>query len=81
MASAALMDTEKVAVAVVDAESVTLTVKLAVPATGVAPESTPPLDMLNPTAVRLLAPEVTDHVCPVPVPPVAANVSEYARPA
>jgi hypothetical protein len=51
-------------------------VKLAVPATGVAPESTPPLDMLNPTAVKLLAPEVTLQVSPVPVPPVAVNVCE-----
>jgi hypothetical protein len=51
-------------------------VKLAVPATGVAPVSTPPLDKLNPTAVKLLAPEVTLQVSPVPVPPVAVNVCE-----
>jgi hypothetical protein len=56
-------------------------VRLAVPATGVAPDKTPPLDRLNPTAAKLLAPEVTDHVCPVPVPPAAANVCEYATPA
>jgi hypothetical protein len=37
-------------------------VKLAVPATGVAPDNTPPPDKLNPTAVKLLVPAVTDHV-------------------
>jgi hypothetical protein len=78
---AALIVTDKVAVAVLLAESTTLAVKVAVPATGVAPESTPPLDRLSPTAVRLLPPEVTDQVSPVPVPPEVVNASEYATPA
>jgi hypothetical protein len=70
------MVTEKFPVAMLPAESFTCTPKVAVPATGVVPESTPPLDKLNPTAARLLAPDVTDHVYPVPVPAVAANVCE-----
>jgi hypothetical protein len=81
MVSAALMVTERVAVAVLFPESVTLAVKVAVPATGVAPVSTPPLDRLNPTLVKLLAPEVTDQVSPVPVPPEVVSASEYATPA
>ena len=68
------------AVAVFDAESVTFTAKLAAPATGVAPESTPEFDRLRPTAVRLPAPDVTDQVYPVPDPPVAASVCAYATP-
>jgi hypothetical protein len=56
------MVTLRFAVAVSFAESVTCTVKVAVPATGVLPESTPLLDRLRPTALRLLAPVVTDHV-------------------
>ena len=78
MVSPVPMVTESVAVAVFDAESVTLTVKLAVPATGVAPDRTPPLDRLRPTAVRLLAPAVTVQVYPVPEPPEAARACEYA---
>ena len=62
------------AVAEFDAESVTFTLKVALPATGVAPESIPPLDKLSPTAVRLVAPEVTVQLYPVPEPPVATNV-------
>ena len=72
----ALMVTVKLAVAVFEAESVTFTAKLAAPATGVAPESTPVLERLKPTAVRLLAPDVTDQVYPAPDPPVAASVCE-----
>jgi hypothetical protein len=68
------MVTEKVAVAVFEAESVSLTLKLAVPAVGVAPDRTPPLDKLSPTAARLPAPDVTVHVYPAPDPPVAARV-------
>ena len=57
MVSAELMVTEKVWLAAFPAESVTLTVKLALPAIGVAPERTPPLDKLRPTAAEL--PDVT----------------------
>jgi hypothetical protein len=53
---------EKVTVAVFDAESVTLAVKLAPPAIGVAPDNTPALERLRPTAVRLGPPDVTVHV-------------------
>lgn len=49
----------KLAVAELDAESVTFAVKLAVPAIGVAPDSTPALERLRPTEARLEAPEVT----------------------
>ena len=75
MVSAALMVTDNVAVAEFDAESVTFTPKVALPATGVAPENTPPLDKLSPTAVNWLLPEVTDQVSPVPEPPTAVSVS------
>ena len=71
-----LIVTEKVAVAVFEAESVTLTLKLAPPAMGVAPDSTPPLDRLRPTAVKLLPPDVTVQESPVPVPPALAKVCE-----
>ncbi len=47
-----LIVTEKVAVAEFDAESVTFTPNVALPATGEDPESTPALDKLNPTAVN-----------------------------
>jgi hypothetical protein len=53
------MFTEKLAVAVFDAESVTSTEKLALPAVGEEPDRTPPLDRLRPTAVRLLPLDVT----------------------
>jgi hypothetical protein len=56
------MVTEKVTVAVFEAESVTLAAKLALPAIGVAPVNTPALERLRPTAVRLLPPEVTVQV-------------------
>jgi hypothetical protein len=49
-------------VAVLPAESFTCTPKVADPLTGVVPESTPPLDKLNPTVVSVLPPEVTVHV-------------------
>ena len=59
MASAAFTVTEKVTVAEFDAESVTFAVKLALPAAGVAPDSTPAPERLSPTAVRALPPDVT----------------------
>jgi hypothetical protein len=62
MARVALTVTEKVTVAVFEAESVTLAAKLALPAIGVAPVKTPALERLRPTAVRLLPPDVTVHV-------------------
>ena len=58
MDSAALMVTAKLVVDVFPAESVTLTPKFAVPAVGEEPDTTPPLDKLNPNAVRLLPPDV-----------------------
>ena len=62
MTSVGLIVTVKVSEAEFEAESVTLAVNVAVPAIGVAPDKTPALDKLRPTAVRLGAPEVTDHV-------------------
>jgi hypothetical protein len=62
IARAELMVTEKVTEAEFEAESVTLAVKLAPPAIGVAPDNTPALERLKPTAVRLLPPEVTVQV-------------------
>jgi hypothetical protein len=62
MLNPALMVTEKLSLAALSTESVTITLKLALPATGVVPETTPVLDTLSPTALRLLAPEVTVHV-------------------
>ena len=52
----------KVVLAVFDPESVTETVKVAVPVAAGLPESTPPLERLKFTAVRLLAPAVTVQV-------------------
>jgi hypothetical protein len=71
---------EKLAEAEFEAESVTLTAKLALPAIGAVPESTPPLDRLNPVAVNWLKPEVTVQVNPAPVPPEVISVCEYAVP-
>jgi hypothetical protein len=48
-------------VAVLPTESFTCTPNVADPATGVAPDNTPPLDKLNPTVVSALPPEVTVH--------------------
>lgn len=62
MARAGLIVTEKVTVAVFDAESVTLASKLATPAMGVVPDNTPALDRLSPVAVRVLPPDVTVQV-------------------
>jgi hypothetical protein len=76
MVSPALMVTEKLVVAVFKAESVTFTPKVALPATGEEPESIPPVDRVNPIADRLVAPEVTDQLYPVPEPPAATNVRE-----
>jgi hypothetical protein len=78
--SPALIVRSNVAVVEFDAESVTLTVKLGVPVAFGVPERVPPADRLRFTAARLLAPEVTVHVYPVPDPPVAASVCEYAAP-
>jgi uncharacterized protein (UPF0212 family) len=58
----ALIVTEKVTVAVFEAESVTFAAKLALPAIGDAPDNTPALERLRPTAVRLLPPDVIVHV-------------------
>jgi hypothetical protein len=76
-----LIVTDRLAVAVSPAESVTFTAKLAVPAVGVAPDRTPPLDKLSPRALRLLLPEGTVHVKPVLLPPLALSICEYATPA
>jgi hypothetical protein len=76
----ALIVTLSVAVAELFAESTTFAVNVAVPATGVVPDTTPALDKLSPTAVNWLAPEVTVQVRPVPDPPDAASVVEYAVP-
>ena len=54
-----LMVTEKLADVVFKPESVTVAVKLALPAIGEEPDNTPAPDRLRPTAVRLLAPDVT----------------------
>jgi hypothetical protein len=62
MASAGLTVTEKVTVAVLEAESVTLAAKLALPAMGVAPDNTPALERLKPIAVSVLPPDVTLQV-------------------
>jgi hypothetical protein len=62
MARVALTVTEKVTVAVFEAESVTLAAKLALPAIGVAPVKTPALERLGRTAVGVLPPDVTVHV-------------------
>jgi hypothetical protein len=62
MVTAGLMVTENVTVAVCDAESVTMAAKLALPAVGAAPDNTPALERLKPTAVRLLPPDVTVQV-------------------
>jgi hypothetical protein len=78
---AALTVTLKFPLATLLAESFTCTVKLAVPATGVVPESKPPPDRVNPTADNWLAPALTLHTWPLPDPPVAANCCEYATPA
>jgi hypothetical protein len=56
------MVTLNVAVALFPAESFTCTPKVADPAAGVVPESAPPLDKLNPTAVNWPPLDVTVHV-------------------
>ena len=60
------------------AESVTCTVKLALPFAVGVPVRTPALERLRFSGVSVLPPAVTVHVYPVPEPPVAANVCEYA---
>jgi hypothetical protein len=52
----------KVALAVFDAESVTITVKLGELVAAGVPVSTPPLERLRLAAARLAAPPVTVHV-------------------
>jgi hypothetical protein len=55
---------------------VTVAVKAAVPRVSDAPETTPPLDRLSPTAARLVVPaELVVQILP-PEPPVAASVAE-----
>ena len=70
----------KVALTELLAESVTFTLKLGLPVAVGVPVRTPPADKLKLTAVKVFAPEVIAHVYPVPDPPVAASVCEYAVP-
>ena len=65
---------ENVALAVFEAESVTVTLKLGVPAVVVLPLSTPAPERVRPAG--RVEPLVTDHVYPAPDPPVAAKVWE-----
>ena len=75
MLTPASMVSENVALAVFDAESVTVAVKVALPVVGV-PESTPPLERFRFTAARLLAPAEMVQVYPLPEPPDATRVCE-----
>ena len=60
-------------VAVFEAESVTLTVKIVVPGVPVGlPVMTPPVERLNPAGSE--EPEASDHEYPVPEPPEAVEV-------
>jgi hypothetical protein len=70
------MVTERVFEAVFDAESVTLTVKLAVPAVGEDPDNAPPVERLSPIAVSWLPFDVTVQLYPLPEPPDAVRESE-----
>ena len=72
MLTPGLMVMETCAVVVAPAESVTFTLKLVVPSAVGLPEMTPPEDKVIP-AGREVVPD-TDHVYPVPDPPLAANV-------
>ena len=74
--NALLTVTEKARLAVWLAESVTVLVKVAVPRVGDAPETTPPLDRLSPTAARLVVPAGLVDQVSLPEPPVAASVAE-----
>ena len=74
--SAALIVTDMVLVGAAPAASVTLTVKLNVPAAVGVPLKTPAELKLKPPGTD---PELTDHVS-VPVPPVVAKVCEYTTP-
>jgi hypothetical protein len=79
MFSPALMVTVSACVAVLLAESVTLAVNVAVPAVGEEPDNTPAAESVSPTELRL--PDEMLQVYPVPLPPLAASVCEYATPA
>lgn len=68
------MTTLKLAVAAAAEESVTLTVKLKVPAVVGVPAKVPPLARVRPPGS---APVDTDQAYPDSVPPVAENVAEY----
>ena len=67
---------ENVAVAVLETESVTFTVKLGVPTVVGVPLNTPAGDSVSPAGAD--DPEAMVQVYPVPLPPVAASVCEYA---
>src|ERR1700679_3310799 len=77
MLKAPLIVTLSICVSVLLAESVTFTVKVAVPCVGELALTTPAVETLSPTALRLLCPLVTLQVHP-PAPPLAASVCEYA---
>jgi hypothetical protein len=68
----ALMVMESELVAVFEAESVTLTVKVAVPAAVGLPEMMPPVERLKPAGSA--EPDATVQVYPVPEPPEAESV-------
>ena len=68
------MTTLRLALAVAPEESVTVTVKLKVPAAVGVPAKIPPLARVRPTG-RVPADIVQAY--PAPVPPVAVNVVEY----
>jgi hypothetical protein len=68
------MTTSRLAVAAVPEESVTLTVKLKVPAAEGVPARIPPLARVRPPGS---APADTVQAYPAPVPPVAVSVAEY----
>jgi hypothetical protein len=65
---------ENVAVAVFDAESVTVTPKVGVPVAVGVPLSKPAAERVNPPGK--VEPLLTAHVYPAPEPPVAARVCE-----
>ena len=65
---------ENVALAVFDAESVTVTEKVGVPVAVGLPLRTPAVERVNPPGN--VEPLVTVHAYPLPEPPVAARVCE-----
>lgn len=74
MFTPAEMVMENAAVAVFEAESVTVTLKLGVPTVVGLPLSTPAAERFNPAGS--VEPLATAQVYPVPEPPVAARVCE-----